>query len=59
MRLSLRPLTLALLMAGFAGTAGAADLMDAYELARQGDPQLAAVVELASPRNKDSGPRCP
>ena len=42
MRLSLRPLTLALLMAGSAGTAGAADLMDAYELARQGDPQLAA-----------------
>lgn len=42
MRLSLRPLTLAILLAGFAGSAGAADLLDAYELARQGDPQLAA-----------------
>ena len=42
MRLTLRPLTLALLLTGFAGTAGAVDLMDAYELARQGDPQLAA-----------------
>ena len=42
MRLSLRPLTFAILLAGSAGSAGAADLMDAYELARVGDPQLAA-----------------
>lgn len=37
----LRPLAFALLLAGSAGTASAADLMRAYELARQGDPQLA------------------
>jgi outer membrane protein len=42
MRLSLRPLTLAIVLAGSAGTAGAADLMQAYELARQSDPVLAA-----------------
>lgn len=42
MRLSLRPLTLAILLAGTAGTAGAADLIDAYEMARQSDPVLAA-----------------
>lgn len=42
MRLSLRPLTLAILLAGSAGTAGAADLLEAYEMARQSDPQLAA-----------------
>jgi outer membrane protein len=39
---SLRPLCLALALAA-AGSAGAADLMQAYELARQSDPQLAAV----------------
>jgi outer membrane protein len=39
----LRPLCLALLMSGAAGAAQAADLMQAYELARQSDPQLAAV----------------
>jgi outer membrane protein len=38
----LRPLCLALSIAA-AGSAGAADLMQAYELARQSDPQLAAV----------------
>lgn len=38
----LRPLALALLVAGFAGNANAADLMQAYELARNSDPQLAA-----------------
>ncbi len=38
----LRPLAFALLLAGAAGSASAADLMEAYELARQGDPQLAA-----------------
>jgi outer membrane protein len=43
MRLSLRPLTFAILLAGTtAGSAGAADLMQAYEMARQSDPQLAA-----------------
>ena len=38
----LRPLCLAVLLAGAAGAANAADLMQAYELARQSDPQLAA-----------------
>lgn len=38
----LRPLSFALALAA-AGSAGAADLMQAYELARQSDPQLAAV----------------
>ena len=42
MRPSLRPLTFAFLLAGLAGQAGAADLLDAYEMARMGDPQLAA-----------------
>ncbi len=42
MRLSLRPLTLAILLSGIAGTASAADLMQVYELARQSDPQLQA-----------------
>lgn len=37
----LRPLAFALLAAGLAAPAGAADLMTAYELARQSDPQLA------------------
>lgn len=39
---SLRPVSFALALAA-AGSAGAADLMQAYELARQSDPQLAAV----------------
>ncbi|MFN7783224.1 MAG: TolC family outer membrane protein [Lysobacterales bacterium] len=39
---SLRPLSFALALAA-TGSAGAADLMQAYELARQSDPQLAAV----------------
>ena len=38
----LRPLAFALLVAGLAGNANAADLMQAYELARDSDPQLAA-----------------
>lgn len=42
MRLSLRPITFAILLAGTAGGASAADLMQAYELARQSDPVLAA-----------------
>ena len=42
MRLSLRPLSLAILLAGTAGTAGAADLLEAYERARLSDPVLAA-----------------
>ncbi len=42
MRLSLRPLTLAILLTAAAGTAGAADLLEAYERARLSDPVLAA-----------------
>ncbi|MBB5014822.1 TolC family outer membrane protein [Rehaibacterium terrae] len=42
MRFRLRPLSLAILLGTVAGTAGAADLMQAYDLARQSDPQLAA-----------------
>lgn len=42
MRLSLRPLTIAILLAGATGSASAADLIDAYEMARQSDPVLAA-----------------
>ena len=42
MRLRLRPLTLALLLAGTAGSANAADLLEAYEMARQSDPVLSA-----------------
>ena len=42
MRLSFRPLTLAIALSCAAGTAGAADLMEAYELARKSDPVLAA-----------------
>ncbi|HEX5757519.1 MAG TPA: TolC family outer membrane protein [Arenimonas sp.] len=38
----LRPLAFAFLLAGLAGNASAADLMQAYELARDSDPQLAA-----------------
>jgi outer membrane protein len=41
MRLSLRPLTFAILLAA-GSNAGAADLMDAYGLDRQSDPVLAA-----------------
>lgn len=48
----LRPLALALLASGFlASPAHAADLMQAWELARQGDPQLAAAeAEAAAAR---------
>ncbi|WP_339827771.1 TolC family outer membrane protein [uncultured Arenimonas sp.] len=42
MRLSLRPLAFAFLLAGAAGTASAADLMDAYQMARESDPVLGA-----------------
>ena len=42
MRLSLRPLSFAILLSGSAATAGAADLLEAYELARLSDPVLAA-----------------
>jgi outer membrane protein len=38
----LRPLALAMLLTGIAGGAHADDLLQAYELARQGDPQLSA-----------------
>ncbi|MFN8902882.1 MAG: TolC family outer membrane protein [Lysobacteraceae bacterium] len=44
----LRPLALALLIAGFAGPAASADLLEAYELARKGDPQLAAAEASAA-----------
>lgn len=42
MALRLHPLPLALLLAGFAAQSNATDLMQAYELARQNDPVLAA-----------------
>ena len=42
MRLRLRPLTFAILLAGTAGSANAADLLEAYEMARQSDPVLSA-----------------
>ena len=42
MRLSLRPLAFAFLLAGAAGTASAADLMDAFQMARESDPVLGA-----------------
>jgi outer membrane protein len=41
MTLRLRPLSLALLLAGLSAQAHATDLMQAYDLARQSDPQLA------------------
>jgi outer membrane protein len=44
----LRPLALALLAAGLAVPASAADLLQAYELARKGDPQLAAAEARAA-----------
>ena len=40
MPLRLRPLAFALLLAGVAAPAAATDLMQAYDLARSGDPQL-------------------
>ena len=40
--MTLRPLSLALLLAGVSAQAHATDLMQAYDLARQSDPQLAA-----------------
>ncbi len=42
MPLRLRPLCVALIIAGLSAQAHATDLMQAYELARQSDPQLAA-----------------
>ncbi|MFH1599065.1 MAG: TolC family outer membrane protein [Pseudomonadota bacterium] len=42
MRLSLHPLASAILLAATAGSVSAADLMDAYEMARQSDPVLSA-----------------
>ncbi|MGL6291541.1 MAG: TolC family protein, partial [Silanimonas sp.] len=44
----LRPLALALLVAGLAVPASAADLLQAYEMARKGDPQLAAAEARAA-----------
>jgi outer membrane protein len=40
MPLRLRPLAIALLLAGVAAPAAATDLVQAYDLAREGDPQL-------------------
>ena len=37
---ALRPLAYALLLAGFAAPVAATDLVHAYSLAREGDPQL-------------------
>ena len=42
MSLRLRPLSFALILAGLSAQAHASDLMQAYELARQNDPQFAA-----------------
>ncbi|WP_374603121.1 TolC family outer membrane protein [Arenimonas sp.] len=42
MRLSLRPLVSAIVLAGAAGSVSAADLMDAFQMARESDPVLAA-----------------
>jgi outer membrane protein len=42
MRLNRQPLFFALLLAGLSSTANATDLMQAYQMARQSDPQLAA-----------------
>jgi outer membrane protein len=42
MSLRLRPLSFALVLAGLSAQAHASDLMQAYELARQNDPQFAA-----------------
>lgn len=42
MRLRLHPLAFALTLAGLSGHAGATDLLQAYELARQNDPQFSA-----------------
>ncbi|HMB56034.1 MAG TPA: TolC family outer membrane protein [Arenimonas sp.] len=42
MSLRLRPITFALLLAGISAQAHATDLMQAYDLARQSDPQFAA-----------------
>ena len=44
----LRPLVLALLAAGYAANASAADLLQAYELARSSDPQLAVAEARAA-----------
>jgi outer membrane protein len=42
MTIRLRPLTFALLLAGISAQASATDLVQAYDLARQSDPQFAA-----------------
>jgi outer membrane protein len=42
MSIRLRPLSIALLLAGLSAQASAADLVQAYDLARQSDPQFAA-----------------
>ncbi|HEX5694071.1 MAG TPA: TolC family protein, partial [Arenimonas sp.] len=47
MRLSLRPLASAILLATAAGSVSAADLMDAYEMARLSDPVLSAAESRA------------
>ena len=42
MSIRLRPLSLALIIAGFSAQASATDLVQAYDLARQSDPQFSA-----------------
>ena len=42
MSIRLRPLAFALVLAGLSAQASAADLVQAYDLARQSDPQFAA-----------------
>jgi outer membrane protein len=46
MRLRLRPLTLALALAGVSAQASATDLVEAYDLARNSDPQFASAEAL-------------
>jgi outer membrane protein len=52
MRFRLRPLTLALALAGISAQASATDLVQAYELARNSDPQFASSEAL-----KDAQPK--
>src|SRR4029078_7070918 len=42
MRLRLRPLAFALVLAGISGQASATDLVQAYDMARSSDPQFAS-----------------
>ena len=46
MSIRLHPLSLALIIAGFSAQASATDLVQAYDLARNSDPQFAAAEAL-------------